>query len=50
MPIAAMTQESVQTMRQEVKSDLPWIIAVAALSAFAGAALANWIVPGRGRA
>ena len=50
MPIAAMTQESVETMRQEVKADLPWIIVTTVVSAFVGASLANWIVPGRRRA
>jgi len=50
MPIAAMTGEAMQTVRSELRSMLPWILGGAVVSAFAGAALAMWIVPGKGRA
>jgi hypothetical protein len=54
MPVAAMTEEAMQTVRSDlgafVKDNIPWIVGAMLGTALVGGVLANWIVPGRRRA
>jgi hypothetical protein len=54
MPVQAMTEEAMQTVRAElddiIKDNIPWIVGAMLGAAFVGGALANWIVPGSRRA
>jgi len=46
LPVAEMTEEAMGVVRAEVKEMLPWIALGAVVAGFAGAAIANFIVPG----
>ena len=51
MPIAAMTAEAMQTVREQVREEVkgywPMLLVAAVGASFVGAVLANWLVPAR---